>query len=85
MKVVTNILELNHLQTKIIPEIAVKWYEIGLELNIPVGKLEAIKNERDHCGARCFEMLQMWFNRGTNVKQESERPTWKTCIMPCLL
>ena len=55
---VTNILELSYLQTKIIPEIAVKWYEISLELNIPVGKMEAIKNERDHCGAWCFEMLQ---------------------------
>ena len=74
---VTNILELSYLQTKVIPEIAVKWYEIGLELQIPLGKLEAIKNERDHCGARCFEMLQTWFLRGNKVKKESERPTWK--------
>ena len=72
----SNILELGYLQAKIVPEIAVKWYEIGLELDIPAGKLEAIKNERDHCGARCFEMLQMWFHRGENVK-ESERPSWK--------
>ena len=72
---VKNILEPSHWQTKIIPEIAVKWFEIGLELDIPAGNLTAIKNEPDHSGARCMEMLQMWFNRGIDVKKESERST----------
>jgi len=72
----TDIMKLDYLQTKIIPYIAVKWYDIGLELEIPGGKLEVIKNERDHCGERCFEMLQIWLDRGPNVK-ESEIPNWK--------
>ena len=72
----SNILELGYLQAKIVPEIAVKWYEIGLELDIPASKLNTIKNETDHCDARCFEMLQMWLNRGENA-EEFERPSWK--------
>ena len=76
MKNDKNILEHHYLQTKIIPEIAVKWHEIGLELNIPAGKLGIIKNNPDPSGACCLDMLQLWFNRG-NVQQESNRPTWK--------
>lgn len=77
MKTVDDILEQRYLQTKIIPEIAVRWFEIGLELDIPHGKLEMIKKETDYSGACCLDMLMQWFNRGKNVEKESERPIWK--------
>ena len=77
MKSVDDILEQRYLQTKIIPEIAVRWFEIGLELDIPHGKLEIIKTESDYSGACCLDMLRLWFNRGKNVEKESERPIWK--------
>lgn len=65
------------MQAHVITEIALEWYEIGLELEIPVGTLNMIKNERDHSGASCLEMLQMWFNRGQNVSKPSESLNWK--------
>ena len=71
-----DILEQRYLQTKVIPEIAVKWFDIGVELGIPHGKLQMIKAESDISGACCLDMLGQWFNRGKNV-QESERPIWK--------
>ena len=77
MKIVDDILEQRYLQTKIIPEIAVRWFEIGLELDIPNGTLEIIKTESDYSGACCLDMLRLWFNRGKNVEKESERPIWK--------
>ena len=67
MKTVDDILDQGYLQTKIIPEIAVKWFEIGLELDIPHGKLDIIRMETDYSGACCLDMLRLWFNRGKNV------------------
>ena len=76
MKTVDDILEQRYLQTKVIPEIASKWFEIGMVLDIPHGKLQTIKDESDFSGACCLDMLGQWFNRGKNV-QESECPIWK--------
>jgi len=66
-----------YLQIKITPYIAVRWYDIGLELEIPDGRLQLIRNECDHCDERCSEMLQIWLDRGPNVKEESKIPNWK--------
>jgi len=83
MKTVENILEYDYLQAKIIPEIAVKWFEIGLELNIPARQLQNIKDNPDPSGACCLDMLQQWLDRG-NVEKESNHPIWKNmCDAMC--
>ena len=76
MKSGTDILNYKYLDEKVIPRVAVKWNEIGIQLNIPSFRLDNIRQETDHVSQRCQEMLQMWLQRGSSV-QESHRPTWE--------
>ena len=76
MKKGIDILSYKYLDEKVIPRVAVKWYEIGIKLNVPSFKLDNIRQETDHVSQRCQEMLQTWLLRGSNV-QKSHRPTWE--------
>ncbi len=52
-------------------DIRVKWYDIGLELDVAVGTLESIKSSY-HDPKDCLrEMLKEW------LKSISPPPTWK--------
>ena len=75
MKNGIDIVNLKYLNEKVIPRIAVKWYDIGIQLNIPSFKLDNIRNETDHVTQRCLQMLQMWLQRSSNA-EKSRRPTW---------
>ena len=76
MKNGINIVDLKYLNEKVIPRIAVKWYDIGMQLKIPSYKLDNIRNETDHITQRCLQMLQMWLQRSSNA-EKSHRPTWE--------
>ena len=71
-----DITEKTYLLTQVIPNIAVDWQTIGLELDVPHEKLTLIRNEFDHVSAQCYEMLEIWFKRGETEKQ-SECLNWK--------
>ena len=75
MKNGIDIVNLKYLNEKVIPRIAVKWYDIGIQLNIPSYKLDNIRNKTDHVTQRCLQMLQMWLQRSSNA-EKSCRPTW---------
>ena len=76
MKNGIDIVNHKYLNEKVIPRIAVKWYDVGIQLNIPSYKLDNIRNETDHITQRCLQMLQMWLQRSSNV-EKSRCPTWE--------
>ena len=62
----------------------VKWYEIGLELEIPYEKLELIKMNLIivvHVALTCYDcgFKEVKMCKNLNV------PFGKTCVMPCML
>ena len=72
------ILNYEYLNKNVIPRIAVEWYDIGIELNIPRYRLDNIKtgNQHHHHIHQCLQMLQMWLQRSSSV-EKSRRPTWE--------
>ena len=50
-----------------------KWYNIGLQLNVPVGTLESIKIQTGDVVDHLRDVLREW------LKQES-KPTWKGLV-----
>ena len=70
-----DIVDYKYLQEIVIPRVAAKWYQIGLQLKIKSFRLDNIKRETDHITEQCLDMLGMWLQRGTSV-EESYRPTW---------
>ena len=51
-----------------------KWYDIGIELGIPVGDLKSIKAMCDTPSECLLEALEYW------LKQVDPKPSWKTLI-----
>ena len=41
-----------------------KWYDIGLQLDVPVDTLDSIKGERGDDGDHLRDMLKRWLKRG---------------------
>ena len=70
-----NIVGYKYLQEMVIPRVAVRWFQIGLQLKIKSFTLDNIKIETDRITEQCLDMLGIWLQRGTSVK-ESHRPTW---------
>ena len=71
----SDIVGYEYLQKMVIPRVAVKWYQIGLQLKIESFRLDNIKIETDRITEQCLDMLGMWLQRDTSEK-ESHRPTW---------
>ena len=56
---------------ELLHDIRVKWYDIGVELDVDIGTLESIRS-RYHDPKDCLrEMLREW------LKSISPQPTWK--------
>jgi len=70
-------LDLSYLESNVAPRIAIKWFDIGLYLDIPDDDLYRIKQITDPCGSKCTEMLSRWLARSPNDPDESFRPTWR--------
>ena len=68
----------------IVNEGCAKWHEIGLQIEMPAGKLEGLKEKRDNVA--CFtEVLSYWIQTGGN---SSYRATWiglQTILRDCEL
>lgn len=69
-------MDFRYLDSTVIPRVAVKWYQIGLNLNIESFKLDNIRRETDRTTEQCLEMLSTWLLRSSKV-EESLRPTWE--------
>ena len=52
-----------------------KWYDIGLQLNLPVGTLEKIKEQYSDPQSRLREVLKTW------LVTINPYPTWRTLVM----
>ena len=70
-----DIVDYTYLQKMVIPRVAVEWYSIGIQLQIESFTLNNIKSATSPITEQCLEMLGIWLQRGTSVK-ESHRPTW---------
>ena len=67
------ILDLKDVRT-LLYEVRRKWYDIGIELEIPIGKLDTIKAKLlDDYGACLVEMIKEWLNSG-------EAATWEALV-----
>jgi len=61
--------QLKDLLNLVSPHYAVAWKEIGEELGVPVGTLNALqKNYPDDCDRCCDKMLEEWCSLGANPK-----------------
>lgn len=54
-------------------EVRFKWYDIGLELEVPIEKLDHIKDQYKDDGRCLLEMLKVWFL----MTSANHLPTWK--------
>ena len=72
----TDIVGYNYLDGTVKPKVAVKWYQLGLKLNMKSFKLDNIRRVTDRITEQCLEMLSEWLNRGSK-EPESFRPTWE--------
>jgi len=72
-----DILSTDYLERIVTPRIANKWYDVGLELDIPDYQLNGIKHLTDPCGEKCKDLLQMWLKRKTDPTQTRFNPTWR--------
>jgi hypothetical protein len=64
-------LELNDL-LKELCQVAYKWEDIGIQLDIETGKLDAIKTAENNVAQSCLrEMLKIW------MKRLSPPPSWE--------
>ena len=70
-----DIVDYTYLQERVIPRVAVKWYSIGIQLQIESFRLDNIRIATSRINEQCLEMLGMWLQRGTSGK-ESHHPTW---------
>jgi len=81
-----DILSTDYLERIVTPRIANKWYDVGLELDIPDYQLDDIKHLTDPCGEKCKDLLKMWLKRKTDAKQTKFNPTWRNMyIAMCAL
>ena len=55
-------------------EARAKWYDIGIELEIPTGTLKSIKSMYDSPAECLVEMLDTW------LKQVDPKPSWRLLI-----
>ena len=55
-------------------EARAKWYDIGIELEIPTGTLKSIKSMYDSPAECLVEMLDTW------LKQVDPKPSWRELI-----
>ena len=61
--------KLKDLHNLVSPQYAVAWKEIGKELGVPLGKLNALqKDHPDDCDHCCDKMLEEWCNLDVNTK-----------------
>ena len=51
-----------------------KWFNIGIQLSVTIGDLEAIKKENRDCGECLTQVLLTWLRKG------SPTPTWQSLI-----
>ena len=51
-----------------------KWFNIGIQLSVTIGDLEAIKKENPDCGGCLTRVLLTWLRKG------SPTPTWQSLI-----
>ena len=72
----TDIVGYNYLDGTVKPRVAVRWYQIGLRLNMEGFRLDNIRRETDRTTEQCLEMLNEWLNRSSR-EPESFRPTWE--------
>ena len=72
----TDIVADKYLDKTVKPRVAVKWYQIGLKLNMESFKLDNIRRVTDRITEQCLEMLSEWLNRSSK-EPESFRPTWE--------
>lgn len=57
------------------PHVSDLWEDIGIQLNLDIGKLEALKTTANHTSqSRLREMLKMW------CKSENSPPTWRDLV-----
>ena len=55
-------------------DVRLKWYDIGIELNIPLTELDDIKKKYNDDSSDCLrEMVRVWLNS----KSFETPPTWK--------
>ena len=47
---------------RLLHDVRAKWYDIGIQLSISIGTLDAIKAEHSECGKCLCEMLKYWLN-----------------------
>ena len=47
---------------RLLHDVRAKWYDIGIQLNISMGTLDAIRAEHSECGKCLCEMLKYWLN-----------------------
>ena len=55
-------------------EVRAKWYDIGIELEVPTGTLKSIKSMYDSPAECLVEMLDTW------LKQVDPKPSWRLLI-----
>ena len=55
-------------------EARAKWYDIGIELEIPTGTLKSIRSMYDSPSDCLLEMLDTW------LKQVDPKPSWRLLI-----
>ena len=65
-------LELRYLAELVIPKMAHKWFDMGLQLGMRRAELEIIKSNYDHdCKGACRQMFTEWLN--TDTKQSWQK------------
>ena len=57
---------------RLLHDVRAKWYDIGIQLSISIGTLDAIKAEHSECGKCLCEMLKYWLN--------TQQPTFDALI-----
>ena len=63
-----------------------KWYELGLQLEIPPGSLDAIKKDNPETSAASREMLKQWLTgKEPSLEKLSEALQKKTVDRPDIL
>ncbi len=66
-------LDIKHVR-RVIYDARAKWYDIGIELEIPTGTLKSIKSMYDSPADCLVEILDIW------LKQVEPKPSWRLLI-----
>ena len=66
-----------YLEGTVVPRIADKWHDVGLELDIPDERLKIIRHLTDPSGEKCKAMLSKWLERKMiDPDDRKQNPTW---------